>query len=673
MRRGLACLGVALAVLAAWRSFADADAETATKARAAVPVTAAPALASDKAEALYDRFCVACHGAAGDGKGPAQPWLWPKPTDFTTGLFKWRTTADGSPPSDEDLARAILHGTTGSSMPGFSVSLNRGHVQELIGKIKSFAPEHFASAPTMMARATEALPASLSVERGQAVWQRLGCAECHGERGQALKGQSEGNYDLGSQGLRRPHALGEDTRPLIYLSLLTGLSGTAMKSYADQASSDELWDLAAYVDGLLLHPTTREQNRSSVTHPQAIAMDKAGKRLPAGYASFQGHGQEELLFGGSIELHGKAPEVMAPAQGTLSAKQCARCHDKQYQEWRGSMHGAAGSPGLIAQLLPMAAHGQGASLESCQRCHAPLAEQLPLLRAGQRGGDESAREYTSNAFYDADLREQGINCAACHMRGWRRFGPPNPSPSLLRMPNYPVFETEQLYTQLPMYERGDFCQPCHQLPARLAVEGKPLLNTYREWLEGPYMQRGVQCQHCHMPNREHTWKGVHDPDTFRQGIDLDVIAGRSASGTVSVRARLSNVGAGHFLPTTPTPAAFLSIRLLDRDGQPIAGATSEKRIGRHLRYDKGWHEIEDTRIPPGESIELASAWKRGRVGKATHALVSVRVVPDDYYEGFYAKQLAGKLGAEERRLFEEALGEARKRRYVAIERLIPIR
>ena len=67
------------------------------------------------------------------------------------------------------------------------------------------------------------------------------------------------------------------------------------------------------------------------------------------------------------------------------------------------------------------------------------------------------------------------------------------------------------------------------------------------------MPRGIQCQHCHMPNREHTWKGVHDPATFRQGIAVVAVAARTAGG-VTARARVTNVGAGHYLPTTPTPA-----------------------------------------------------------------------------------------------------------------------
>ncbi|MCB9559748.1 MAG: hypothetical protein H6708_05010, partial [Kofleriaceae bacterium] len=41
---------------------------------------------------LYDQRCLPCHGAAGDGHGPAAPWLWPRPRDLTAAAYKWRST-----------------------------------------------------------------------------------------------------------------------------------------------------------------------------------------------------------------------------------------------------------------------------------------------------------------------------------------------------------------------------------------------------------------------------------------------------------------------------------------------------------------------------------------------------------------------------------------------------
>jgi len=266
----------------------------------------------------------------------------------------------------------------------------------------------------------------------------------------------------------------------------------------------------------------------------------------------------------------------------------------------------------------------------------------------------------------------------CHVRQWRRLGPPRAAGSrLLGQPGYP-------WQVRAVYERADFCLPCHQLPPWNATlvagarddpsKRKPLLNTYREWLEGPYMRRGIQCQHCHMPNREHTFLGIHDPDTFREGVALDAIAGRSArTGAVSVRARLRNVGAGHSLPTTPTPAVWLSVELVDADGRPIAGARDEQRIGRHLTFDgRRFQQIEDTRIAPGAAIELARAWTGGRVARARFARVTVRVSPDDYYIWLLERRLRGALSAQARARFTQALRIKRAAKYIALERLVPI-
>jgi hypothetical protein len=208
--------------------------------------------------------------------------------------------------------------------------------------------------------------------------------------------------------------------------------------------------------------------------------------------------------------------------------------------------------------------------------------------------------------------------------------------------------------------------PCHQLPPRDAVAGRPLLNTYKEWLEGPYMRRGVECQHCHMPNREHTFLGVHDQHTFRQGIKLTTEAHRK-DGEITVVAELANIGAGHYLPTTPTPAAWLTIELVDARGGTLA--TAKQRIGRDIWFDGTWHEREDTRIPPGASRTFARAWRVA----ATTARVTLEVHPDDYYEHFYDDQLRGKLAPDQRAQYEEARRRARASHYIVERRDVMIR
>ena len=95
--------------------------------------------------ALYDRLCLACHGAAGDGGGPAAPWQWPPPRDLTRGVFKWRSTPLGAPPTRADLRAVIAHGVPGANMPGFDDVLDDAQLEQLVDVVVGFAAK--AAAP----------------------------------------------------------------------------------------------------------------------------------------------------------------------------------------------------------------------------------------------------------------------------------------------------------------------------------------------------------------------------------------------------------------------------------------------------------------------------------------------------------------------------------------------
>lgn len=631
----------------------------ATLAALAALTTAAHA-APDGA-ALYARLCLPCHGPAGDGRGPAAPWLDPPPRDFTAGSWKWITTGDPSRPARADLAATVRWGAPGAGMPAFGGALTAAEVEAVIDVVLDLAGLPRDPAPAAI---DPPLATVGDAATGARRFAELGCVACHGADGRAADGAVAplaNRYgpparprDLVGDGVRRP---APDRRAAVIATLRHGVGGTAMPAFA--LPDRDLADLAAFVDSIAA-PRAGLPALSAAT----IARDRAaGLTTRGGYRPGAADDPDGATFGHTLTLQGPPPSSLAPAQASLSSAQCGRCHAAQVRDWRGSLHGAAGSPGLLAQTTRMR---DPAQVESCLRCHAPLAEQQPQLRAAHRGGPEADRTYAANPAFDAALQSEGVTCAACHVRGWERLGPPTVAPTLLTLASYPR-------RPLAIYQRADLCLGCHQLPPRSALAGRPLLDTYREWLLGPYMPRGIQCQHCHMPNREHTWKGVHDPETFRQGIAVDGRAWRGTSGVVSVRATITNVGAGHYLPTTPTPAAWLAIELHDRDGRPIAGARAERRIGRHLRFTGGrFEELEDTRIPPGGQLTLAQGWRDGAVARATFARVTVRVRPDDYYEGLYEQRLAGRLEPEIRAQFEAALAKARASPYVAYQADWPI-
>ena len=586
---------------------------------------------------LYDRLCLACHGSDGDGHGPAAPYVSPAPRALVRGELKWRSTPVGQPPLEDDVRTTILLGAPGTAMPGFAAALTPAQLDDVVAVVRAFAPAAWrgTAQPVELGEPPPPDPA-----RGAALWLEKGCPACHGA---AADGHGPSSfalrappYDL-TAGLHRPREPGPDAaRQAAALSIATGLTGTAMPSFAGALREADLWALADHIVALGARARPERDRRAMAT--AAIEADRKAA-ITTGTWPGLGDADEVAVFGQAVPLQGAPPSSLAPAQASLQGRQCARCHPKQYREWETSFHRAAASPGLLAQTEYELPADERAA---CLRCHAPLAEQAS----------------------DAGLRGDGVSCAGCHVRGWVRRGPPRVAPSLLPLPGYPL-------VTVGLYERADLCLPCHQLPPRTAVAGRPLLDTYKEWLDGPYLPRGVQCQHCHMANREHAALGVHDPQTFRQAIALAATAHRRGAEVTAV-ATLQNIGAGHYLPTTPTPAAWLSLTLIDARGQPIAGATARHRIGRDVWFDGAWHERADTRIPPGETISVARAWTRGRTAEATAARVVVEVHPDDFYERFYADRLAGTLAPAQRALYQQALTRALASRYVAEQRDVPI-
>ncbi len=597
----------------------------------------------------YDRFCLPCHGVAGDGLGPAAAWLWPRPRNFTLAAYKWRNSV-GVLPADDDLRHTIAHGAIGTSMHGFADALSAADLDGLIAQLQAFAPNAGWNKRTATPITLGQVPTTVALNGAQ-LWTDKGCASCHGDDGRgAASGRVLQVYDLTTTPLRRPRVA--DTRDerlrAAAMTIMTGNNGTAMPAFASALTPAEMWALADFVVNL-----NRNATLAPAAHVPALAQtatDAAAKMAQtAGWWPGAANDPDGIPFGGAIALQGPALASLPPAAASLAPDQCARCHAAQFRQWSSSIHAQAGSPGLLAQIEPVA-HASQDFVDSCARCHTPLAEQ-------QRNVAGAA-----NRTFDSELQKQGVACASCHVRQGRRLGPLAVASSLLPLPNYPL-------TTLPIYERSDFCLPCHQLPPAIAVANRPLLNTYKEWLESPYMKRGVQCQHCHMPNREHTFLGVHDPATFRQAMQLAAYAQRRSDGSVDVRVTVRNVGAGHYLPTTPTPAAWIDLALLDGAGAAIPGAHKRVRIGRQIEFTAaGWRDIEDTRIPPGGARVVATGWQGGLTASAASLRVTIEVHPDDYYEGLYQRELAKRLPAEQTALYRAALTRAQGSYYVALER-----
>ena len=79
---------------------------------------------------LFQRQCVACHGAKGAGDGPAAPVLTPRPTDLTDAKHMGEVT-------DEDVAKIIADGK--GSMPAFSKLLKSAQLDALVRYVRSLS------------------------------------------------------------------------------------------------------------------------------------------------------------------------------------------------------------------------------------------------------------------------------------------------------------------------------------------------------------------------------------------------------------------------------------------------------------------------------------------------------------------------------------------------------
>jgi cbb3-type cytochrome c oxidase subunit II len=72
---------------------------------------------------IYQDFCLGCHGPVGDGMGPAQPYLYPPPLNFT--ILKNREISGGI------LYYQIMNGITGTAMPYFKKELESEKIWEV--------------------------------------------------------------------------------------------------------------------------------------------------------------------------------------------------------------------------------------------------------------------------------------------------------------------------------------------------------------------------------------------------------------------------------------------------------------------------------------------------------------------------------------------------------------
>lgn len=233
----------------------------------------------------YEQYCLRCHGADGKGDGPDAKRVPVTPRNFTRGVYKFRTTASGTPPSDKDLIYTLDHGMSGAGMPSFA-NLSLNVKKSLIAYIKTFAPDFGTYPPQPLAEPNT--KARVDLARGKEIYTKLQCALCHGEAGRANGTSAPTLTDQWGAPIKPANLYQEWTYRAgssardIYFRLMAGISGTPMPSYDGAITSDEAWQLANYVVSLQHHANwsynviAQKTSQTLPTDPK----DSAWKNVP---------------------------------------------------------------------------------------------------------------------------------------------------------------------------------------------------------------------------------------------------------------------------------------------------------------------------------------------------------------------------------------------------------
>lgn len=223
---------------------------------------------------IYIKRCLGCHGAEGAGDGPAALRFKPVPRDFTKGMFKYKTTAHGTPPTDEDLIRTVTNGLPGTGMPAWKSIMKENQIRSVVQYIKTFVPQFKeGSAPKPITVGPEIKPSKESIEKGKALFKELACFMCHGEEGRGngpLAPTLKDNLGRHVQ----PRNLtkgwvfrrGNDPKE-IYTRVNTGLMGTPMPSFADKLDNEKSWHIANYVNSLSQYPGVPDWKVAVIAKP----------------------------------------------------------------------------------------------------------------------------------------------------------------------------------------------------------------------------------------------------------------------------------------------------------------------------------------------------------------------------------------------------------------------
>ncbi len=225
------------------------------------PVPPKPAASGEllaRGQRLYAANCAACHGDQGDGKGPAAAFLVPRPRNFVEAKYRLRSTEPGALPTDVDLFRAISLGLAGTAMPPWRFAVSPDDRWALVEYLKRFSPR-FDSEPgerPLVDLGVAPPKDETAVAEGRALFTKMACNMCHGERGRgdgpaAVAMVDDSGLRIRPRDFSRPDTFksGYAAREIVR-TILTGFNGTPMAGFQGTLPAGDAWKIAYYVQSL---------------------------------------------------------------------------------------------------------------------------------------------------------------------------------------------------------------------------------------------------------------------------------------------------------------------------------------------------------------------------------------------------------------------------------------
>ena len=233
---------------------------------------------------IYFERCSYCHGMEGGGDGPAAEFLDPRPRNFKSNTFKFRSTESGALPLDEDLFLTISRGIQGTAMQIFDKDLIKTGLTEeqrwaVIYWIQTFRlmPDFSlwdmdyeacgSKDPDMLEDCRDAKVMKIGkappsspeiIAKGAEVYKAAKCFQCHGDRGLgngvSVKGMvDDWKFPIVPRDLTKGWKYKAGTTvEEIFSRFTTGLNGTPMPSFAGSIKEEDRWAIAHFVKSLII-------------------------------------------------------------------------------------------------------------------------------------------------------------------------------------------------------------------------------------------------------------------------------------------------------------------------------------------------------------------------------------------------------------------------------------